>query len=188
MAQSGSVIARIVSQYSPKGTAAARKDLKKMEKQVSDMGKKVAKGFAIAGAAATAFAIKLGKDAVQGAIEDQRAQASLAVALRNTTGATDEAIEANSRYLDSLELQVAIDNEKLIPALQQLVTATGDLAQGQALLSLATDVSAASGKDLSVVSAAISKAVNGNFGALTKLGLPLDANAVKTKDLSKLLI
>ena len=188
MAQSGSVIARIVSQYSPKGTAAARKDLKKMEKQVSDMGKKVAKGFAIAGAAATAFAIKLGKDAVQGAIEDQRAQASLAVALRNTTGATDEAIEANSRYLDSLELQVAIDNEKLIPALQQLVTATGDLAQGQALLSLATDVSAASGKELSVVSAAISKAVNGNSGALTKLGLPLDANAVKTKDLSKLLI
>lgn len=182
------VIARILTQYSDKGTKAAQKDIARLEKKISAFGKKAVKSFALAGAATAAYAVKLGVDAVKAAAQDEKQQTALATALRNTTGATDEAIAANSKYLDALELQVAIDNEKLIPALQQLVTATGDLGQAQALLSLSTDVAAASGKDLSVVSAALSKAVNGNFGALTKLGLPLDANAVKTKDLSKLLL
>jgi hypothetical protein len=182
------VIARILTQYSDVGSKAAQKDIARLEKKINAFGKKALKSFGLASAATAAFAVKLGVDAVKGAAADEKQQAALATALRNTTGATDAAIAANQKYLDSLELQVAIDNEKLIPALQQLVTATGDLSQAQALLSLATDVSAASGKDLSVVSAALSKAVNGNFGALTKLGLPLDANAVKSKDLSKLLL
>ena len=182
------VVARILTQYSDVGSKAAQKDIARLEKKINAFGKKALKSFALAGTAATAFAVKLGVDAVKGAAADEKQQAALATALRNTTGATDAAIAANQKYLDSLELQVAIDNEKLIPALQQLVTATGDLSQAQALLSLATDVSAASGKDLSVVSAALSKAVNGNFGALTKLGLPLDQNAVKSKNLGKLLV
>jgi hypothetical protein len=113
---------------------------------------------------------------------DQKQQAALAVALRNTAGATDEAIKANSAYLDSLELQVAIDNEQLIPALQTLVTGTGNLSKSQELLALATDISAASGKDLGAVSMALSRAYNGNFAALTKLGIPLDKAALKSKD------
>lgn len=188
MAQSGSVIARIVSQYSPKGTAAARKDLKRMEKQVSDIGKKIAKGFAAAGAAVSAFAIKVGKESIEAVMADQKAQQGLAIALRNLTGATDEVIDANSKFLDSLELQVAIDNEKLIPALQKLVTSTGNLQEAQLLLSLSTDVAAASGKDLDAVSTALAKAVQGNFTALTRLGIPLDKNAVKAKDLGKILV
>jgi hypothetical protein len=183
----GAVIARILSQYSDKGSKAAQKDIAKLGKRIDAFGKKATKSFALLGAATAAYAIKLGVDAVKGAAADERQQTALAIALRNTTGATDAAIAANAKYLDSLELQVAIDNEKLIPALQQLVTATGNLTQGQALLSLSTDVAAASGKDLSAVSAALSKAVNGNFGALTKLGLPLDANAIKAKDLGKVL-
>lgn len=182
------VVARILTQYSDVGSKAAQKDIARLEKKISAFGKKALKSFGLATAATAAFAVKLGVDAVKGAAADEKQQAALAVALRNTTGATDAAIAANQKYLDSLELQVAIDNEKLIPALQTLVTATGDLTQAQALLSLATDVSAASGKDLGAVSMALSKAVNGNFGALTKLGLPLDANAVKSKDLSKLLL
>ncbi len=182
------VIARILTQYSDVGSKAAQKDLARLEKKISAFGNKALKSFGLATAATAAFAVKLGVDAVRAAAADEKQQTALATALRNTTGATDSAIIANQKYLDSLELQVAIDNEQLIPALQTLVTATGDLAQAQALLSLATDVSAASGKDLGAVSMALSKAVNGNFGALTKLGLPLDANAVKSKDLGKLLV
>jgi hypothetical protein len=184
----GAVIARILSQYSDKGSKAAQKDIAKLGKRIDAFGAKATKSFALVGAATAAYAAKLAIDAVKGAAADEKQQAALAVALRNTTGATDAAIAANAKYLDSLELQVAIDNEKLIPALQQLVTATGDLAQGQALLSLATDVSAASGKDLGAVSTALSRAVNGNMTALTRLGIPLDANAVKSKNLSKLLL
>jgi hypothetical protein len=179
------VVARILTQYSDKGSKAAQKDIARLEKKISAFGKKAVKSFALAGAATAAFAVKLGVDAVKGAAADEKQQAALAIALRNTTGATDAAIAANSKYLDSLELQVAIDNEQLIPALQKLVTATGDLGQAQGLLSLATDVSAASGKDLSSVTTALSRAVGGNFTALTRLGLPLDQAAIKAKDFAK---
>ena len=85
------------------------------------------------------------------------------------------------------ELQVAIDNDELIPSLQRLIAATGDLSQAQKLLTLSTDIAAFSGKDLGLVSTAISKAINGQFGALTKLGLPIDKVALKQKDLNKIL-
>lgn len=181
----GAVIARILTQYSDKGTKAAQKDIVNAGKKFDAFGKKATKAFAVAAVASAAFAIKLGVDSVKGAAADEKQQAALAIALRNTTGATDTAIAANLEYLDSLELQVAIDNEKLIPALQKLVTATGNLGQAQGYLSLATDVSAASGKDLSAVATAMSRAIGGNFTALTRLGLPLDKNAIKTKNLTK---
>ena len=178
----GAVIARIISQYSDKGSKAAQKDIARLGRNIDAFGARATKAFGLATIAAGAYAAKLGVDAVQGAIADQKQQAALAVALRNTAGATDEAIKANEAYLDSLELQVAIDNEQLIPALQTLVTGTGNLATSQKLLALATDVSAASGKDLGSVSLALSRAYNGNFAALTKLGIPLDKAALKTKD------
>ena len=185
MATTGAVIARIISQYSDKGSKEAQRDIAKMGKKIDAFGKKATKAFAAAGVATVAFAGKLAVDAVQGAMEDQKAQASLAVALRNTTGATEDAIAANSRFLDSLELQVAIDNDELIPALKTLVQGTGNLSRAQGLLTLATDISAASGKDLGAVSMALSKAYNGQFGALTKLGLPLSAATIKAKDFTK---
>ncbi len=178
----GAVIARIVSQYSDKGSKAAQKDIAKLTREFDKFGKRALKSVGLAATATAAFAIKLGKDAVQGAMEDQKAQASLAMALRNTTGATKEAIDANSRFLDSLELQVAIDNNELIPALQTLVQGTRNLSKSQQLLALATDVSAASGKDLGTVAVALSRAYNGNFTALKKLNIPLDEAKIKAKD------
>ena len=178
----GAVIARIISQYSDKGSKAAQKDMAKLTKEFDKFGKRAVKSVGLAAAATAGLAIKLGKDAVQGAMADQKQQAALAMALRNTTNATDEAIDANSRYLDSLELQVAIDNEQLIPALQTLVQGTRNLSKAQQLLALATDVSAASGKDLGTVSTALSRAYNGNFTALNRLGIPLDQAKVKAKD------
>jgi hypothetical protein len=182
MATTGAVIARIVSQYSDKGSKAAQKDIAKMGKKIDAFGKKATKAFAAAGVATVAFAGKLAVDAVQSAMEDQKAQASLAVALRNTTGATEEAIAANSRFLDSLELQVAIDNDELIPALKTLVTATGNLSKAQELLSLTTDAAAASGMDIGSVAKIIAKAQGGQLDALKKLNLGLDLSKIKAKD------
>ena len=184
----GAVVARILSQYSDKGSKEAQRDIQKLGKKIDAFGKKATKSFAVAGVATAAFAGKLALDAVKGAAADEKALTALDVALRNNTNATDAAIAANANFLDALELQVAIDNEQLIPALQTLATATGDLSQAQALLSLSTDVSAASGKDLGAVSMALSKAVNGNFTALKKLGLPLDEDAIKAKDLGAILV
>jgi hypothetical protein len=183
----GAVVARILTQYSDKGSKAAQKDIAKLQKRIDAFGKKALKNFALATAAAGAFAVKIGVDAVQGAAADEKAQTSLAMAIRNSTSATEEAIAANTKFLDQLELQVAVDNDELIPALQKLVSATGDLNQAQNLLVLSTDLAVASQKDMNTVATAVSRAVGGNFTALTKLGLPIDQVALKQKDLNKIL-
>jgi hypothetical protein len=183
----GAVVARILTQYSDKGSKAAQKDIAKLQKRIDAFGKKALKNFALASAAAGAFAVKIGVDAVQGAAADERAQATLAASIRNSTKATEEAIAANTKFLDQLELQVAVDNDELIPALQKLVISTGDLAQAQNLLVLSTDLAVYAQKDMNTVVTAVSRAIGGNFTALTKLGLPIDKVALKQKDLNKIL-
>jgi len=49
-------------------------------------------------------------------------------------------------------------------------------------MNTALDISAATGKDLGTVSLALAKAHNGQIGALTRLGIPMDKNIIKTKD------
>lgn len=182
-----SIVERIITVYNDKGSKQAVKDLKKLEKNFVDAGKKIGKAFAVATVAVGAFAVKVGVDAVKGAMEDQKQQAALATALRNTTGATNEAIAATTAYLDQLELLVGVDNNELIPSLQILTQATKDVTQAQALQGLALDISAGTSKDLTAVSLALAKALGGNVGALTRLGVPLDASAVKAKDLNAIL-
>ena len=75
------IIERIVTVYNDKGSKQAVKDLNKLEKNFADAGKKIAKAFAVATAAAGALAIKIGKDAVQAAMADEKSQVLLANAL-----------------------------------------------------------------------------------------------------------
>jgi hypothetical protein len=183
----GAIVARIVTQYSAKGSKQAQKDINKLGKDFDKFANRTAKAFGIAAAASAAFAIKVGKDAVRGAMEDQKQQIALATALRNVTGATDEAIAKTVEYLDKLELLVGVDNNQLIPSLQILTQATKDVTTAQNLQSLALDISAGRTLDLTAVSLALAKAIGGNVGALTRLGVPLDADAVKAKDLDAIL-
>jgi hypothetical protein len=184
----GAVTARIITQYSDKGSKAASRDINKLGKSFDKFAGKVGKAFGIAAAASAAFANKIGTDAVKGAMADQKQQVALATALRNTTGATNEAIAATVKYLDAKELSVGVDNSELIPSLQTLVQATKDVTQAQILQNLALDISAGTGKNLEAVSLALAKALGGNVGALTRLGVPLDAAAVKSKDLNAILL
>ena len=88
------LIERIITVYNDKGSKQAVKDVNKLEKSFKEAGKKIAKAFLVAGAAAGALAIKVGKDAVDAAMADQKSQLLLANALRNTVGATDSTIAA----------------------------------------------------------------------------------------------
>ncbi len=177
-----SIVERIVTVYNDKGSKQAVKDLKKLEKDFVNAGKKIGKAFAVATVAVGAFAVKVGVDAVKGAIEDQKSQAILANALRNTTGATDEAIKAVEEYISKQQMLVAVSDTELRQSLVTLTTATGDLTQAQALQNVALDTAAGTTKDLQTVSLAIAKAYNGNIGALTKLGVSIDKTIVKNKD------
>jgi hypothetical protein len=81
-----------------------------------------------------------------------------------------------------MSFQAAVADDELRPALGNLVRATDDAAKAQEILGLALDISAATGKPLEAVSVALSKAYLGQVTALQRLGVPLDAAAVKAKD------
>ena len=164
------------------GMDKADKGTKKFSSSVGKYSKAMAKSFALAGVAAAGYAVKLGVDGVKAAIEDEKSQVKLAQALRNTTNATDEQIKSTEEYITKQQMAFGIADTKLRPALANLARATGDVTKAQKLNNLAIDISAATGKDLEGVSLALAKAYNGNLGALTRLGVPLDANIIKTKD------
>ena len=164
------------------GLDKADKETRSFSNKLGDALKKGALAFAAVGAAAGAMAIKIGVDAVKAAVEDQKSQTQLAEALRNTTKATDGQIKATEEYITKAQNATGVTDTKLRAALGNLLRATNDVTKAQKLNNLALDISAATGNDLEAVSLALSKAYNGNLGALTRLGIPLDANIIKTKD------
>ena len=182
----GAIVARILTQYSDKGSKAANKDINKLGKQFDAFAKKSAKAFGIAAGAAAAFALKIGKDAVQAAMADQKSQALLANSLKNTTGATNAAIASVESYISNLQLQVGITDDELRPSLAKLAAVTGSVTAAQGLLGTALDVSAFATVDLGTATNAITKALQGKFTSLQKLVPSIDATVVKSKDLAKI--
>jgi hypothetical protein len=162
--------------------AKADNDAKGFTKSLGKYGKMAAAAFAVAGAAAAAYAVKIGVDGVKAAIEDEQSQVKLAQALRNTTNATDAQIASTEDYITKQQLAFGVADTKLRPALANLARATGDVGKAQQLTNLALDISVATGKDLETVSLTLAKAYNGNIGALTKLGIPLDDAIKKSGD------
>lgn len=120
--------------------------------------------------------------AVKAAAEDQKSFELLNQALKANTDATNEQIKAIDDQIGKMSIQLGVADDQLRPAFANLARATGDVTKSQELLSLATDISAATGKDLESVSVALSKAYGGNVAGLQKLGIPLDENLIKTKD------
>ncbi len=148
--------------------------------KISDFGKKAAAAFAIAAAAAVAYAGKLAIDGVKSAIEDEQAQLRLANALRTATGATDGQIQATEDYISQTALAVGIADDDLRPAFQRLAVSTKSTTEAQRLLTLAIDVSKGSGKDLEGVVNALGKAQDGNTTSLGKLGVGLSKTELST--------
>ena len=177
-----SLYVNLISTFDDKGLKKADGQLGKTEGALGKFGKAAGVAFAAAGAAALAYAGTLLVDGVKAAIEDEKAQIKLATALKNATGATDDQIAAVEDYITQTALATGVTDEELRPSLEKLAIATGSVTEAQRLQALALDVSAGSGKSLEAVSLALAKAANGNVSALTRLGVPLDENIIKTKD------
>jgi hypothetical protein len=148
--------------------------------KLEKFGKIAAAAFAAAAAAAAAYAVKLAVDGVKAAIEDEAAQNRLANALKNVTGATEAQIAAVEEQILKTSLATGVADDQLRPALQRLATATGSVTKSQDLLTLALDISAATGKDVESVSNALAKAYEGNTSSLSRLGVGLSTAEIKT--------
>jgi hypothetical protein len=148
--------------------------------KLEKFGKVAAAAFAAAAAAAAAYAVKLAVDGVKAAIEDEAAQLRLANALKNVTGATQAQISAVEEQILKTSLATGVADDQLRPALQRLATATGSVTKSQDLLTLALDISAATGKSVETVSNALGKAYEGNTSSLSRLGVGLSTAEIKT--------
>ena len=172
-------------------TAAAKAGLKLLSGDIKGFGNQVSKtsplfGAMAVGAVAAFGAIAAGATkAVKAAMEDQKSQAELQRQLEKTFGANEALTQSAERYISVTQLRTGTSDVELRDSLGTLVRATGDLTQSQSLLNLAQDISAATGKDLNTVSLALAKSSQGQFTALSKLGMPLDENIKKSKDFEK---
>ena len=163
-----------------KSLKTATADVETFGDKMGKIGKMVGAAFAAAAAAAGAYAIKIGVEGVKAAIEDEKAQTQLALALENATGATKAQIAATEDSILQMSLATGVADDQLRPALGRLVRSTGDITQAQELLTTALDISTATGKPLETVANALGKAYDGNTASLGKLGIGLSSAELKT--------
>lgn len=162
-----------------KGIKGGQGEIESFSDKVTDFGKKAGLAFAAAAGAAAIYAGKLAIDGVKAAIEDEAAQVRLANSLKNATGATNDQIKAIDENILKMSLASGVSDNNLRPALSRLALSTNDAKKAQDLLTLALDISQATGKDLEGVANALGKAYDGNNTALGKLGVGLSAAELK---------
>ena len=150
----------------------------KLEKSVKSLGRTLGVTFG------TAAVLAYGKASVKAAAADIKAQKQLALALKNV-GLERDAATAEG-YIQRLESELGIIDDKLRPAYASLAIATKDSAETQRILGIALDISASTGKDLEAVVAALSKAYLGNNTTLSKLGIGIAKADLKTKSFKEI--
>lgn len=168
------VVLPIVSEFDGKGISRAIEEFKNLEGAGAKAKFALQKAALPAAAAIGGLAVVLG-DATKSAMEDAAAQDHLAGVLRRSGLATDEQIASAERFISAQSKLTATADDELRPALAQLTNAVGDVTYAQELLVKAQDVAAATGKDLTTVTDAFSKAANGNMKALRGLDPSLTA-------------
>jgi hypothetical protein len=159
------------------GATKAQKSLKGLIKDTKSFGLTSKLSIGAATVALTAYA----KKSVSAALADQKAQKSLAQTLKNL-GLQYQTVGV-SKYIDNLQRATGVSEDELRPAFQKLVLVLGDVGKAQSALSLAMDISAGTGKDLSAVSMALSKGYSGQTTALSRLGAGLDKALLKSGEM-----
>lgn len=158
--------------FIPLKTVLDNSGLKKTQSEFGKLGKslKTALGAVGVGIGIGQLTQQL-KAAGKAAAEDAKSQGLLALALRNTVGATDEQIASVETQITKFQNLAAVADDDIRPAFAQLTRATGDVAAATGLMQVALDVSAATGRDVNAVAIALGRAYNGNTTALTRLGV-----------------
>ena len=163
-----SVVLNIFSEFDSSGVQKAKKEFSQLDGAAAKTKFAFKKALIPATAAVGALGAAL-FDATKGAIEDAAAQDQLANNLRRATGATEAQIAANEDWISTQGTLLGVTDSELRPVLSKLAKATGDVTKAQQFANQAMDIAASTGKPLSTVTDAITKALGGNLNALGKL-------------------
>ena len=182
----GSIIARIITQYSDKGSKAAQRDIGKLGKQFDAFANKAVKSVGLVGIALGGIAAKIIVDGTKAAIAAEAAQGRLEKILLNTAGATTKQIEALNDQAKALE-QVGVVSAGTTTIVQSQL-ATFDL-QASVIKKLTPAIldyvvaekgAAASTDEFKSMTNGLAQALQGNFASLTRTGFVLDEATKKT--------
>ncbi len=174
-----SLIVSALSTWSNKGLKKAEKDVSTFDKSI----KKLAKTFA--GAFGTAAIINFGKASVKAFMADEKAAKALETQLNNL--GYSYSAPGVELYIGNLQKMYGVMDDQLRPAFQTLITASGSLTQSQKALDVALNVSAATGRSVEEVSAALAKGFTGQTTALSRLGAGLDKATLASGDMNKIM-
>jgi len=173
------LVVSALSTFDNKGLKKAKKEVSAFDKQLKTFAKTFATAFSVT--ALTRF----GKAAVKAFAEDEKAARSLEQQLKNTGFQfSSPAVEL---YIANLQKTAGVLDDELRPAFQQLLTVTGSITTSQDALNTALNISAGTGRSLTQVTTALSRAYAGNTTGLSRLGAGLDKNLLKTGDMNKIM-
>jgi len=173
------VVVSAIATFNGKALKKGQKDISAFDKQVKKLGKTFATTFG------AYQLLAFSKKAIKAFAADEKAAKSLEVQLQNTGFAfSAPGVEA---YISSLQSLYGVLDDELRPAFQQLLTATGSITKSQDALQTALNVSAATGRSLSEVSAALTRGFSGNTAGLSRLGAGISKATLKTGNMDKIM-
>jgi len=173
------LVVSALSTFDNKGLKKAKKEVSAFEKQVKNFGK------VFVGVFGAQQLLSFSKKAVSAFMADEKAAKSLELQLKNTGFAFSAPGVEN--YISSLQSLYGVLDDQLRPAFQQLLTVTGSITKSQEALQTALNVSAATGKSLTEVSAALTRGFSGNTAGLSRLGAGISKATLKTGDMDKIM-
>ena len=173
------ILFSILSTFNDKGLKKASKQVSLFEKQTKSLQATFLKTFS-----ALAL-INYSRKAVKAFAEDEKAAKSLELQLKNTGFAFSA--PSVEYFIANLQKTTGVLDDQLRPAFQQLLTVTGSITKSQEALGVALNVSAATGKSLTEVSAALTRGFSGNTAGLSRLGAGISKTTLKAGDMDKIL-
>lgn len=174
-----SILINILSTFNSKGLTAAEKRTAIFNKTLKSLGVTMAATFGAR--RITQFA----KESIKAFAEEDKAIRALSLNLKSLGLAYN--VTPIEDYIDRLQRATGISDNELRPAFQQLANATRDIAAAQDILNTALDISSGTGKSLSQVTQALTRAYLGNKTSLGRLNLGITKADLATKKFDDIL-
>jgi hypothetical protein len=182
MAITRDVIVQFITKLNDKGIKSATKSTERFGGVLGKVSRAGIAGYA----ALSAASIKFAQVSIKNAIADEKGQRILALSLENSANASQAMVSAAESQIDQMQRLSGVADDQLRPALARITRSTGEISSAFDLLDISLNISKATQKDLSAVAAAVSRAVDGNFVSLQRLGVGLDKDILATKDFNKI--
>jgi len=173
------IVVSAIATFNGKGLTKGQKQIKSFEKSVKSLGRTFGLAFTAAGI------VNFSKKAIDAFVKDEAAAKSLERQLKNT-GYAFSAPDVEY-FIANMQKLYGVLDDQLRPAFQTLLTASGSITKSQKALNTVLNVSAATGKSVEEVSAAIAKGFSGQTTALTRLGAGLSKATLASGDMVAIL-